>query len=49
MPSRSSTSATSARSAFVGRGIRRVGLRDMITQSDTVTGKFQFTVSSWGT
>ncbi len=42
MPRRSSTSATSVRSALVGRGIRRVGLRDMITQSDTVTGKFQF-------
>ncbi len=49
MPSRSSTDATSAFSAADGQGRRRPVVRDISTASATVTGKLQFTVSTWGT
>ncbi len=41
--------ATSARSAALAQGTRRPAVRDISTHSKTVTGKFQFTVSSCGT
>ena len=48
-PSRSSTSCASATSCFEGHGSLRPSIRAMRIASRTVTGKNQFTVSTWGT
>ena len=49
MSSRSSTAATSARSARLAHGSRRPLTRAMSTHSRTVTGKLQLIVSTCGT